>query len=232
MWFPEKNKNNKDYILHNYGCGTIATADLLLYLARRSDDFRSPETQIALNTDNSIDHRNYDAYVRRINDKYTKTRRYIAVLGTKIASAFNSYSKTYGLGYHAYWKWTLSYYDMYEIIVEMLNYDIPVIISIGPNTPKFWENKGIPFYQRYEVTIPDSEEQKSPTKQYRYRAVMQDINSHYVTVTGIIKDNLAHKIMLRISSWGVEYYINYEEYRNYIENCGGTFTSSLVQIKR
>ena len=38
--------------------------------------------------------------------------------------------------------------------------------------------------------------------------------------------------MLRISSRGRQYYINYEEYRDYIETWGGTFTSSLVLIKK
>jgi hypothetical protein len=196
-------------------------------------DFQSPETEIALDVSDTVNYLNYDAYVRLINDRYTKTRKVIAVLGPKIASAINSYSKAYGLGYQASWKWTLSYYDMYEIISEMLDMDIPVILSIGPNTPNLWGKKGIPFYQRYEIEIPeDTEKPANLIKPYLYRANVQNINGHYVTVTGLIKDELAGLIMLRISSWGKQYYINYEEYRDYIESIGGTFTSSLVYIRK
>jgi len=233
MWFSTKNKHSKDYILHNYGCGTIATADLFLYLSMQNVVFRTPESEIALGMSDSINYINYDIYVRMINDQYTKTRKVIAVLGPKIASAFNSYSKAYGLGLFASWKWKLSYYDMYEIISEMLSADIPVILSIGPNTPLLWGKKGIPFYQQYDIKVSeDSEPITNAFQRYRYKAVTQPVNGHYVTVTGIIKDDIASAIMLRISSWGKQYYINYEEYRNYIENSGDTFTSSLVYIKQ
>jgi hypothetical protein len=232
MWFPEKNKLSRDYVLHNYGCGTIATADLFLYLALQSESNRSPETMMAIDETDSVNYDNYDDYVRTINAHYTKTKRFIAVLGPTIASAVNSYSNTYMLRYQASWKWALSYYDMFEMISEMLIHDIPVILSIGPNTPNLWGKKGIPFYERYEVEIPADKTHPTPTKQYRYRPVIHDVNSHYVAVTAIIKDDAASTILLRISSWGKQYYIKYEEYRDYIENYSGTFTSSIVYIKK
>lgn len=238
MWFSEKDKRSKDYILHNYGCGTIATADLFLYLALKSELLRSPETDIAIDDTLSVQYMNYDAYVRRINDQYTKTRRYLAVLGPKLASAINCYSKAYGLGYRAYWKMTLGYYDMYELISEMLYHDIPVILSIGPNTPNLWGKKGIDFYQRNDIANPiaalQTDENKtnvSTTIQYELKPIVKAINGHYVTVTGLIKDEYAGRILLSISSWGKKYYIDYEEYRNYIDNTGGTITSSLIYIK-
>jgi hypothetical protein len=96
-----------------------------------------------------------------------------------------------------------------------------------------WGKNGISFYQRYDYIVPDPvSPDAAPLKKYRYRAVMEDINSHYVTVTGIIKDDSAKAILLRISSWGNQYYIKYDEYRDYIENYGGTFTSSVVYIKK
>lgn len=233
MWFSTKQKHSKDYVLYHYGCGTIATADLFLYLALQNNAQKSPVTDLVLDVTDSVNYADYDAYVHLINDRYTKTRKFIAVLGPKIASAINSYSNSYGLGYEASWKWKLTYYDMLDAISEMLSQDIPVILSIGPNTPNLWGKKGISFYQQYEI---DNSENTTniidALHPYRYRAVIHDINGHYVTVTGIIKDDIAGTIMLRISSWGKQYYINYEEYRNYIENTGGTFTSSLVYIKK
>lgn len=245
MWFATKRWASKDYILHNYGCGTIATADLFLYLALQNNALKSPETEIALRGGNQVIYDNYDPYVRTIDDQYTKTQRVIAVLGTKIASAINAYSRSYGFGYQASWKLKLTYYDMLEMIEEMLSQDIPVILSIGPNTPNLWGKKGVPFYEFKEIDYKEEEEKSSvdssvsetakPSivkKPYYYKVVNSDVNGHYVTVTGVIKDDVAGRIMLRISSWGKQYYINYEEYRDYIENTSGTFTSSIVYVKK
>jgi hypothetical protein len=122
---------------------------------------------------------------------------------------------------------------MYEIMEEMLHKDIPVILSIGPNTPNLWGKKGVPFYERKEIDYQDDTDQSAEVlKPYYYKEVKKAVNGHYVTVTGIIKDNVTGRIMLRISSWGKQYYINYEEYRDYIDTNSGTFTSSIVYVKR
>jgi hypothetical protein len=233
MWFPETNWYSKDYILRNYGCGTIAAADMFLYLAQQNDKLQTPITASVLKDTGLVKYEDYDPYIRIINQEYTKTKRYIAVLGPLLASAINSYSSAYDLGLKATWKLGLSYYDMYDLIEEMLKQDIPVILSVGPNTPKLWGRIGIPFYERKEIEYQESEDEKpSEKKPYYYQVKQNNINGHYVSVTGIVKDEITGQIMLRISSWGKQYYINYEEYRDYIENYGGTFTSSIVQVKR
>lgn len=237
-WFPNNNKRSKDYILHHYGCGTIATADLFLYLAIASDAYRSGVTESVLQGTDSSYYKDYMSYVRKINIYYTKTKRYIAVLGPRIAYAFNSYARTYQFKHRARWKLNLTYYDMLEGIEEMLSKDIPIILSIGPNTPFLWKDKGINFYSRDVL-----DEANNLLGLYQYRPVKNNVNSHYVTVTGMYKmersnrssqgisPNANRQIMLQISSWGKLYYINYNEYRDYIDNSGGSFTSSMIYIK-
>ena len=241
MWFPKNHWYSKDFILHKYGCGTIATADMFLYLALQKDNMQSPETVLALQGANQVQYENYDAYVRSIHDQYTNTKRYLAVLGPKIAAAINAYSRSNDLGLKASWRWKLTYYDMYDTIEDMLQNDIPVILSIGPNTPNLWGKKGISFYERKEIAYQDTtvttEEEENPTpvikkNPYYYKPIHTNVNGHYVTVTAIIKDDVAERIMLRISSWGKQYYVNYEEYRDYIDSNSGTFTSSLVQVNK
>ena len=230
--FLQKHRYSKDTILHNYGCGTIATADMFLYLALRNEALQTPVTDLAMHN-HEIDYPKYDHYVRVINNEYTKTRPIIAVLGPSVASAINSYSDLYGLGLQADWKWSLNYYDMYELIEEMLQKDIPVILSIGPNTPNLWGKKGISFYELREIDFQETTDNSTITpKPYYYKAVKHDIHGHYVTVTALIKDEVTGRFMLRISSWGKQYFINYEEYRDYIESTSGTFTSSLVYVKK
>jgi hypothetical protein len=142
---------------------------------------------------------------------------------------------------------------MLECTWEMLSRDIPVILSIGPNTPFLWKNEGVTFYNREILSdVDDTSNENSPSDinssihlptLYRYRPVKNNINSHYVTVTGLYKMERSNradqeespngngKIMLRISSWGKLYYIDYNQYRDYIDNFGGTFTSSMIYIK-
>ena len=231
MWFPQKGRFSKDSILRNYGCGTIATADLLLYLAMQNEKMKTELTAAVLQDEKGIIYESYDSYVRKINN-YTHTLPIIAVLGPKLAWAINSYSRKFDLGLKASWRWRLTYYDMLEIMEEMLVKDIPVILSIGPNWPNLRGSKGIPFYERKEIDfyLPDSIQ--AAKKPYYYHAVEQAVNSHYVVVTAIIKDDIASRIMLRISSWGRMYYINYEEYRDYVDTASRSWLSSLVEIKR
>jgi hypothetical protein len=246
MWFLYDNKRSKDYLIHYYGCGTIATADLFLYLAIKSDTYRTGVTESVLQGTDSAYYKDYMSYVRKVNAYYTKTKRYIAVLGPRIAYSFNSYARTYQFNLRASWKLRLSYYDMLERICEMLSREIPVILSIGPNTPLIWGNEGINFYSRdisNEINDFSEEDNLLHTTLYSYKPVKNNVNSHYVTVTGIYylesnenKDqekssNGKRKIMLSISSWGKPYFIDYNEYRDYIDNIGGTFTSSIIYIK-
>ncbi len=356
MWFSKSNWNSIEHIIHTYGCGTIATADLFLYLASQKKEYNTTLTAIALQDSMQILYDNYLSYVLEVHNKYTKTKRYLAVLGPSLARAINNYSNQFTLGYVATWKWRLSYYEMLDQMESMLSQDIPVILSIGPNTPKLWGRHGISFYEHKEIEYqapPEKVINKSPDvidsttetdenliidivdqkevndnkthnikndigihkdteiisgdtddykaidddkdinedkainkykdndshenlkipknidvhmdidnqknnedftefsknaktmsqekvtsdakirrKPYYYKSAYDDIHGHYVTVTAIVKDDVAGRIMLRISSWGREYYINYEEYRDYIESYSGTYTSSLVHIKK
>lgn len=252
MWFSKSGRLSRDYVLRSYGCGTIAAADILLYLAMRNEAFRTELTSPLLNQidgllqpnadrtgfprqsaadTKAIDYESYITYVRRIDKDYTHTRHIIAVLGPKAAWAVNSYSRKHDLGLKASWRWRLTYYDMLAIMEEMLVKDIPVILSIGPNWPNLLGKKGVTFYERREITYAPDGKQTDKGKPYYYQAVEQAVNGHYVVVTGIIRDDITGRIMLRISSWGKMYYINYEEYRDYIDTASSTWLSSLVHIK-
>src|SRR5690606_33314486 len=119
-----------------------------LYLALRKNAYPSGVTESVLQGTDSAYYKDYMSYVRKINIYYTKAKRYIAVLGPRIAYAFNSYARTYQFPLRGKWNLSLTYYDMLEQIEEMLARDIPVILSIGPNIPLWWKNEGINFYKR------------------------------------------------------------------------------------
>lgn len=208
---------------------------------KASSLYKTPITDGIIKETDYIYYTDYMTYVRQINRYYTKTKPLIAVLGPKIAFVFNSYAKKYRFNLRAKWELTLSYYEMLEQIEEMLYYDIPVILSIGPNTPNLWGKKGITLYHRDALNNTPNDTLNDPPNVslinptlYKFNPVRSNINSHYITVTGIYrmtKSDSKESTMLRISSWGKLYYINYNEYREYIDTFGGTFTSSMLYIK-
>jgi len=226
-WFSEGNWLNTDSKISKYGCGTIAASDLFLYWAMQNSYYNNEETQLAIKN-GRINQEDYLNYVRRINREYTKTPRWLGVLGPKLASAINSYNKKHNINYRASWEWKLSYDEMLDKIYKMLGNDIPVIFSVGPNTPNLWGKKEVNMYVKLNKGDAGYNDDLNEMRQYTKK---RTVNGHYMTITGITCDNLAGRIMLCISSWGKKYYIDYDEYRDYIDKYGGTYTSSLIYIK-
>src|SRR5690554_745977 len=109
---------------------------------------------------------------------------------------------------------------MLSKIEEMLEKDIPVVFSVGPN-----KKVDFPMYQL------EASNQKGDL--YQYAVGKKNIAGHYVTITGIIKDDIAreHNIMLKVSSWGEIHYIDYDEYRKFIEEHSSTLFSSMLYIR-
>ena len=83
----------------------------------------------------------------------------------------------------------------------MLDNDLPVILCIGPKLG-FGEKEGVIFYDDY-------------TKPGTYTAY-NPVSNHYITILGI-EDSIDNppKTMLRLSSWGKEYLIYYDDYISY-----------------
>ena len=57
---------------------------------------------------------------------------------------------------------------------------------------------------------------------------------HYVTVTGVEEYSTSDgtKIMLEISSWGRKYYVNYDEYLEYVRKNDNFYFSNILYIKK
>ena len=225
-WFSDKNWFSTDYILRNYGCGTIAAGDLFLYLALQKRA-NTVSTDTYLDGKSYINKKDYKNYINWINSRYTETMRFTGVIGSKLEVAINHYIKQETkLKLSASWKYSLTYKSMLNNLKKMMNNDLPAIISIGLNSQKLWSDTGIHFYDQTKTKVKG--------QLYKYEEVREKINGHYVTVTGIIIDNNVknanQKIMLEISSWGKKFYVSYIEYRDFIKNNGDKWTSSMVYL--
>ena len=97
----------------------------------------------------------------------------------------------------------------------MIKKNRPVILSVGPNFPNVFGKEGVNLYVVKEGRLLNS--------------MKKDVKSHFVVVTGV--EEMCGQDYLIVSSWGKEYYINYAEYRDYVNHTGGKMTSSMLSIK-
>lgn len=218
LWFDESTWMSRDYKLHKWGCGVIALGDLFLYIGRNDKNYRTNAIGLIHNPEDYISWEDYRKYIHYINSRFAQIIPGSGMNGLMLASAVRHYCMKFRLQMTIAWKAFMDDQQMIRVIHKMLNEDLPVILAIGPNTPLVFRGKGIPFYQMEE----NGELVLSGYK---------NVHSHYVTVTGMVR--LKHKkVMLRISSWGKEFYIDYQEYREYIEKEGDRFTSSLLYLSK
>ena len=192
--------------MREVGCGVIAALDLLLYLCR----FHGCKCAFFADAaqDGVIDEREYDELAQRLSRRFFPLIPKLGVNGLMLAGGLNVFFLRYSLPFRA--SWGIGSGKLFEKIEAMLARDIPVILSVGPNFPLFWQKNELTFY----AAAPDGAIRPAC-----------NIKAHYVTVTGI------DGTWLKISSWGREYFIDREEYLSYIRRHSGSIVSNIVRIR-
>lgn len=234
-WWSDKTINT-EYNLLNFltdinmrlshmGCGVIAMTDLEIYLAQKNgysftypkDTSKFSETTNAPiydATTGCMDREEYMSYVE-----------------------YNSLCK-YALLALAQYKTGVYSIDMVRHIRDFLkhNDDEHQQVSWAPYTLLRATNEKIAVAEQMEVmltenipvvfsyhTFSDSDDNKLPLYYSAEGArskddndVYQYVSSHYMTVIGLIKylneDGTAYDYVMKVTSWGKIYYINYQEY--------------------
>ncbi|MGX8699158.1 MAG: hypothetical protein ACSW8F_04415 [bacterium] len=175
-----------------YGCGLTAGANVLCRLMELG-----PE----------VEGEKYNRLCRRLK---WLTPLGLGLRGTNgwlLAVGMNLCFLTGRLGHYAFWG--MSAKKLWCRVEASLARDIPVILAIGPNIPKFWSREAVPFYQ------------KAPSGALvRVTAA----RAHFVTVTALEGDQLT------ISSWGRAYILLRSEYEVYARRNGGFFVSNVMVI--
>ena len=110
--------------------------------------------------------------------------------------------------------WGVLPWNLKKRIKDMIRlYDLPVIFSIGPG---YFRKNRVTFYERRgKIFNP-----------------VCHTKSHYVTVTGYIEEAGTGRLMLRISSWGNMYYIDFNEYCDYVKKNDNFYFSSILSLKK
>ena len=207
-WFYYENEDEGNLLIEDAGCGLIAMADLFLYFTNKDDEYNTDLTTYCKKNKQSIYiYDTYYKYIEEVNSTYDLLRDY-GILGTSLSSAIDDYL---GNSYKA--KWGMSKDKIKPRIKEMLKNDIPVIISVGRTLNGDYIYPYTKFSNEY----------------YTYDV---EIETHFMVVTGYIKDKIMNYEWLKVSSWGKEFYIDYDEYIEFIESgVGRNITSNIVYIE-
>ena len=241
-WFEKTGRPWKGRAIKGYGCGLIGASDVLLHIL----DNLPLQTAEKLEGNKGIDSKNlisktdYIDFIRNMERRYFHIFPKLGLSGILLALGMNLYfmihrkeiKRLTGHKYRA--RWAVWPSKLLDRIKEMLESDLPVIISIGPG---FFHKDKVRFYVEESVNNKSNSNGQFKTtdkttdrKEKRYK-VATSTRDHYVTITGIIESKEDNITLLEISSWGKKYYIRYDEYRNFVKKCDNFYFSNILYIK-
>lgn len=194
-------------VMRKCGCGVIAATDLLLYLHRNRKECQT-EVFSGIPVQGLVSLSDYDRLSERLRKGYFPVIPTFGTSGFSVALGLNVYFRRYRLPLRAIWAvWRE---DLWNHIEQMLMDDLPVILTIGQNVPFFWMNHKLRLYVKTDGW---------------YRST-SSVKAHYVVITGM------DSRWLRVSSWGKEYYINRNEFEQYVKKHSSYLISNIVCLKQ
>ena len=205
--FGGSQMHTDDPVMTKCGCGIVAVQEVLIYISRYHD---CPGQALfgKMIERTVISQTEYNRYLDRLRSKYIHLIPSFGVNGISLVAGMNSVFRRYGYPYKGQWK--IASKSFYPCMEEMLDLDIPVIISVGPNFPAVWGKKTVELNpERNMIGIP-----------------AQGINAHYMIATGL-DDTCIH-----VSSWGRRYSIDRREYDEYVRSFSTSIVSNLVYIRK
>ncbi len=223
---------DKANTLSDYGCGLISANDVLLHI---SDQPGNPSKE------------KYIAAVHDMNRRYFHVLPFLGVSGIMLSFYMRIYLFMHRKHFNKRYKvhWGVMPRNLLKRITEMLKNDIPVVLSIGPGLIR-GRKAELSLYSikasnlSSEINSPNSNIEKSAPEITKVNSV----KDHYVNVTGLYnyeakhEGNLRNKssksgfiTMLEISSWGKKYYIDFDEYKDYVRKHDNFLFSNILYIK-
>lgn len=236
QWFSKEVKETKDlkaYFTHFNGCGVIALSDLFFYLAMSLPNGKETRAGAFIDTYGNVSKESYMTFVEIIREEYARIYGSCGTFLWELTGAINRYCKDNKLEIRAYSEVGISQFEMLRKIQKQLEHNYPVILMIGQSSPVILSKirkVGIPFFKQLRIRSWNKEE-----KAYaEYNVVEKNVYGHFVMITGIIIDEKAswssQKIMLRIASWGEEYYISYEHYCRYMRKISKPWLCGMITL--
>lgn len=230
-WFHDhiKNKNTR---LENGGCGLVASCDLILYLLKRKINYSMDTEEMTLHEKrrtfiprsfiaHPLEPINREAYVQFL--RKTSMLRYpifpkLGSFNFEVLLYVNRMLRKINDERHLHFLWNNTKANRTRIIKEQLSLRNPVILILGQHFFRFGCKKGVHFYRM--------------EKDHTLTLAAKDIFCHFVTITGIYYPEDASKSMyLEITSWGKQYYIDYEQLCDYIKKYSMPWYTGIFYLK-
>lgn len=190
-------------ILRGYGCGVIAALDLLLYLARQREVGSAQSTLAG----GPVPWTLYDRWARQLSRRYMPAVPPVGTNGWAIALGLNAVFLRQGIPLRA--SWGVSRDRLWTRMGELLDRDVPVILSIGRNFPRVWRNVETAFYTPGRESGPPA----------------CSTNAHFVTVTAMDEGYLT------VSSWGHPYRLSREEFDAYRREASASLLCTILDVR-
>lgn len=239
QWFSkeiEETRDMKSYYTHCNGCGVIALSDVFLYFALTLADGRSTRAGEVLDTYGNIHKDRYMTFVEEIRDQYAMIFGSSGTFAWQLSHAINCYCEDNGIAKKAHFEVGISPLELLKKMQNMLQNNHPVILMIGqswPVTLSKLRKTGIPFFKQKRCMSIGKSDPKAAYAEYKITE--KNVYGHFVVVTGILIDEhpkwASQNIMLRISSWGEEYYISYAHYWQFIRKSSKPWLNGIISIE-
>ncbi|MBR0146994.1 MAG: hypothetical protein IJM25_10080 [Eubacterium sp.] len=231
----------------SFGCGLIASADILRYLRRKcrleqtsegKDILTETVETVTAFTGNSIGKQEYLEDIRELSKDF-RIRGKLGITGFGLARRMNRIFRRENLPYRS--KWSIGKRRLERRLPEMLEADIPVLLSVGPGffhtgqRLSLYRSKGEGVYERensmrdHYVTVTGRLSAETPATAGRDSGGTEGGKSGGTDARQRIE---AGEDLLRISSWGEEYYIRYDEYIDHVKKYDNFLFSSILYIRR
>lgn len=191
------------------GCGPVAALDLFLYLSRYHPGADMSDKTVSVPRMFPIGQQQYLALLRYYRKRFFPLIPGHGINGLSLAIGVNAFFLKNRFPFAAVWG--VPYKKIWLTIQRMLEQDIPVIFSVGPNFPAFWRHEKLRFY------VQRSDGAYLPGPQ---------THAHYVTITGMDDQ------WLQVASWGRRYYINRMEYMAYVKEHSTRLVSNILYIRK
>lgn len=209
-WFPASVpgyiRYNFDQYIDPNGCGVIAFNDTSLYLLHGASDYSFSDY--------------YDLTHSALGAFVIGAVPIAGVFYQSICDRLMIVGASEGDYFWASWD-TLNLNDTDDLLVDiesMLNRNYPAIMSV--NTLNEAQGVNLKFYALKNGGVGT---QFGDTGYYM--TSQHTATGHYYTVTGMIYDEYADEVYLRVSNGGCEEYVAYSEYIDYVQNHGTIFNS-------
>jgi len=193
--------------LRRCGCGLVCALDLLLYLHRHHKGCQLPFLEQAAPAD-PVSAEWYEQKIALLRRRWLPIVYPLGTSGIALAWGLNRIFRKYGLPLRA--KWAVKWDSLFDTAADMLRRDIPVVLAVGQNFPRFWRRDKLKFYRR------------TAEGEYRFANAT---HAHFVNLTAM-DDH-----WLQVSSWGKCYYINREEYARYTKQHSLRWLCNILSVQ-